>query len=59
MRKVVLLSILFTTLSSGSLSAQKNNVLTDQEKQEGWTLLFDGKSFDGWRKCNSTDMAAN
>ena len=25
------------------------NVLTDKEKAEGWILLFDGKSFEGWR----------
>ncbi len=24
------------------------NQLTEQEKQAGWLLLFDGKSFDGW-----------
>ncbi|MGE5418624.1 MAG: DUF1080 domain-containing protein, partial [Chloroflexota bacterium] len=28
---------------------QKNNVLTEQEKQEGWTLLFNGENLDGWR----------
>jgi hypothetical protein len=25
-----------------------DNVLTKQEKAEGWILLFDGKSLDGW-----------
>jgi hypothetical protein len=25
------------------------NTLSDQEREEGWELLFDGQSFDGWR----------
>ena len=28
---------------------EENNVLTDKEKQQGWKLLFDGKTFDGWK----------
>lgn len=29
-----------------------DNELTDQEKQEGWQLLFNGKDYTGW-KCNN------
>jgi len=30
------------------------NQLTEQEKKDGWVLLFDGKSFGEWRPCNGT-----
>ncbi len=39
--------------------AENVNKLSKKEKKEGWTLLFDGKSFDGWRKCNGTEMPPN
>src|SRR3954469_9540233 len=34
-----------------------DNELTDQEKKDGWILLFDGKSVDGWR-CGDKPMPA-
>src|SRR5258708_11255996 len=32
--------------------AQASNQLTDTEKQQGWKLLFDGKSSAGWHTYN-------
>lgn len=40
-------------------TAQKVNKLTKKEKKAGWTLLFNGTDFEGWRQCNGTDMPAN
>jgi hypothetical protein len=35
-------------LWSAALSGQAMNVLTAQEKAQGWQLLFDGKTLEGW-----------
>jgi hypothetical protein len=31
---------------------EQNNILTDQEKADGWILMFDGQTFNGWRGYN-------
>jgi len=35
---------------------EKQNVLTDQEKQDGWKLLFDGQSLNGWKNYNEAGI---
>ena len=39
--------------------AQELNKLSKKETKEGWTLLFNGTNFDGWRQCNGTEMPKN
>ena len=34
------------------------NVLTAQEKQDGWRLLWDGKTTEGWRKPRADEFPA-
>ena len=39
--------------------APPDNVLTSEEKAEGWILLFDGKSMQGWRAFNGDTTPSN
>lgn len=43
---------LFAALFFVSSAAAADNQLTDEEKQAGWQLLFNGKDLTGW-KCNN------
>ena len=44
--------------SACSSNTSSENVLSDQEKQDGWILLFDGKTLDGWHLFNRGTVAS-
>lgn len=40
----------------GSSAGTPANTLTEQQKKDGWKLLFDGRTTDGWRAYNGDKM---
>lgn len=47
------MSCLFTSFS---IQNQRLNSLTPKEQKQGWKLLFDGKTLNGWRNFNKKDL---
>lgn len=60
--KKIIFCLLVTALlnscnsSTSNSAGEKENVLTDKEKNDGWKLLFDGNSFDGWHSYGKTEI---
>ena len=52
--KTLLLAVCTLTATATVISGcgRKPNTLTSAEKADGWQLLFDGETLDGWRDYN-------
>ena len=62
MKKLALIVILISTLFACKRSPKKpvsdqNVTLSAEEKESGWEILFDGKTFDGWHTYMSDSIS--
>lgn len=58
MKKLVAAAVLAVSLAACSLHAQQMNTLTPKEKADGWQLLFDGTTTEGWRSARGGGFPA-
>ena len=56
MKKIVY-SLAFILLTPAFIFSQNNNTLSQKEKQNGWSLLFDGISTKGWTNSEGKPVA--
>lgn len=54
----IVFMLLIVFVSINFMSQAQYNTLNAEEKEEGWQLLFDGTSTEGWRSYNGTDFPA-
>ena len=52
---IIILAAAFLISSFTSNNVQKENTLTEKEKKEGWVLLFDGTTMNGWRSYKNKE----
>ncbi len=48
MKSLQVLAFLAATVGLGPSAVAQHNLLTDEERSDGWLLLFDGKTTGGW-----------
>ena len=53
MKGMVLLGAMFLMASCIGV---KHNTLTEAEKADGWQLLFDGQTLEGWKDYNGETL---
>lgn len=57
-RNFLFIGLAACLLLSACSTETNDNALSSQEKEEGWKLLFDGETTNGWRGYNSTEIPA-